>query len=70
LHAPLDATPIALRVPATIKGLIRNFGESHTASSSVLQLFQRKKEKPVHVNSYTPISHFRMHLLCMSRQSA
>jgi hypothetical protein len=49
LHAPLDATPIALRVPATIKGLIRNFGESHTASSSVLQLFRRKKEKPVHV---------------------
>jgi hypothetical protein len=37
LHAPLDATPIALRVPATIKGLIRSFGESHTASFSVVE---------------------------------
>jgi hypothetical protein len=37
LHAPLDAMPIAQRVPATIEGLIRSFGESHTASSPVFQ---------------------------------
>jgi hypothetical protein len=32
MHAPLNATPIVLRLSAAFTDVIRNFGDPHTAS--------------------------------------